>query len=55
MRLTVWILGRELLSIALNDPADTIEPDDPGSITSIPIGFTPTPGDQRWEPGIHYE
>lgn len=58
MRLSLWFLGHELFAIDLSgdDQAeDNPEADLSGGTTySTPIGFTPSPGDQRWESGVDY-
>lgn len=59
MRVTVRVLGLELLSIeASTDDAESPSPDSDlsgGTTYSTPIGFTPSPGDQRYETGVDYE
>ena len=51
MRLTVRVLGREVLTID-TDHDDRQSQPDRGDCTTYPIGFTPSPGDQRWERGL---
>lgn len=51
MRLTIRFLGLELFTLEASTD-DT--PDDGaelagGTTSAMPMGFTPTPGDQRWE------
>lgn len=53
MRLTIRILGLEILQ--LEATTDDDNGTDPGDCTTTPIGFTPTPGDQRWEPGTDHQ
>lgn len=48
MRLVIRILGTEVLAIETGPEA---KDDGPGDCTTQPIGFTPSPGDQRWERG----
>lgn len=46
MQLTIRILGLEMLHVELCDPA----PEDTATdCTTYPLGFTASPGDQRWE------
>lgn len=48
MRLSVTLLGLDLLSIEVTtDQSD----DGPGDCTTMPVGFTASHGDQRWERG----
>ena len=53
MRLTVRLFGLDLLDVELSTetPAeDDVERDLSGGTTaSMPMGFTASPGDQRWE------
>lgn len=50
MRAELAALG---LRLRLEFGPDEDEDDtDPGDCTSTPIGFTPSPGDQRWEAGL---
>ena len=51
MRLTVHILGREVLTIDTDRDDQQSQPDR-GDCTTMPIGFAPSPGDQRWERGL---
>ena len=50
MILTVRLLGVEVLHVELTDerPAE-LPADGPGDVVSQPVGFTASPGDQRWE------
>lgn len=58
MRLTLRLLGVEVLHIT----TDPLEPDyeddgdalNGGTTPSYPVGFTPTPGDQRLEPAPQF-
>lgn len=50
MRLSVRMLGLEVLTIEASTDDD--QPNGPGDCTTTPIGFAPSPGDQRWEKGI---
>lgn len=52
MRLAITFLGLDLLSIDVTTDTDTDNGTDPGDCTTYPIGFTPSPGDQRWERGL---
>ena len=52
--LTVRLLGVEVLHVDLTDdsadgPGDG-PGDVPGDVVSQPVGFVPSPGEQRWEP-----
>lgn len=53
MRLTLRVLGLDLLDVEFTtDSADDAERDlSGGSTTADFIGFTPSSGTQRWEPG----
>ena len=57
MRLVVRILGAEVFAIETGaEPEDDTERDLSGGTTAAyPVGFTPSPGDQRWEPSAGYE
>lgn len=46
MRLTLRALGLTLLDLSINE--DEYADDDPGSITTYPVGFVAPHGDQRW-------
>ena len=59
MRLTIRVLGLELINIEANtnDTEEAAEEDvwrdlSGGTTSSYPIGFTPSWGDQAWEPGV---
>jgi hypothetical protein len=57
MRLAIRVLGLELVSVeASTDPEPEALEDEDGAydVVSTPIGFAPTPGDQRWEPCADY-
>lgn len=53
MNLTVRVLGLELFSldISTEDAAEDGAELAGGATTSYPLGFTASPGDQRWESG----
>lgn len=51
VRLTIRVLGCEVLHID-TDRDDRQSQPDRGDCTTYPIGFTPSPGDQRWERGL---
>ena len=46
MRLTIRLLGTEVLHISTE--ADDAGNDGSGDVTTYPVGFAPSPGDQRW-------
>lgn len=48
MRLTIRILGQEVLAIDTNPDSPSPEPDFAGDVTTQALGFCPSPGDQRW-------
>ena len=50
MILTVRLLGVEVLHVDLTDDSADGPGDVPGDVVSQPVGFVPSPGDQRWEP-----
>lgn len=55
MRLSFWFLGVELFDADGGGAEQDPEADLSGGTTaSYPIGFTPSPGDQRWESGVDY-
>ena len=47
--LTVRLLGVEVLHVELTDDSADGPGDGPGDVVSQPVGFVPSPGDQRWE------
>ena len=47
--LTVRLLGVEVLHVDLTDDSADGPGDGPGDVVSQPVGFTASPGDQRWE------
>lgn len=49
MRLALTVLGIDLLTIEISTDQDNGT--DAGDCTSQPLGFTPSPGDQRWDRG----
>ena len=49
MILTVRLLGVEVLHVDLTDDSADGPGDVPGDVVSQPVGFVPSPGDQRWE------
>ena len=51
MRLTIRFLGLDLLTIEASTDDDQDNGTDRGDCTTQPIGFAPSPGDQRWESG----
>ena len=59
MRLTVRVLGLDLLDVEIStDDAESASPNadlSGGTTSSYPIGFTPSPGDQRWEKGVELQ
>lgn len=55
MRLTVRILGCEVFHISNETEPDDTERDlSGGTLTSTPVGFTASWGDQRWDSGAEY-
>lgn len=57
MRFVVRLLGTEVFAIETgpedeDDPARDLSG---GTLSSYPVGFTPSPGDQRWESSADYE
>jgi hypothetical protein len=48
MRLVIRILGAEVIAIETGPET----PPGPGDCTTHPVGFVPSPGDQRWEKGV---
>lgn len=48
MNLTIRILGAEVFHLSTEDSAD----EGPADCMTTPMGFVPTPGDQRWEKGL---
>jgi hypothetical protein len=58
MRLSIRVLGLDLLDVEVStDDAETEDDSDlsDGTTSSYPIGFTHSPGDQRWERGVEYQ
>jgi len=61
MRLSIRFLGLDLLDLDLSTDSPSPEPDDRardlsgGTTAAYPVGFTPSPGDQRWEKGLDLE
>lgn len=51
MRLSITLLGLDLLSIDVSTDGSSDNGTDPGDCTSYPVGFAPQAGDQRWESG----
>jgi len=53
MRVTLRILGLALIDLEASTEDTPIADDwtDSGTTTATPIGFSPSPGDQRWEAG----
>lgn len=54
MRLTVRLLGLELLSVEASTEDEVAEEGAElagGTTSAYPLGFTLSPGDQRWEHG----
>lgn len=51
MRFILHFLGLEILDVEISTGTELDEPEPParGEVTSFPVGFTPSPGDQRWE------
>jgi hypothetical protein len=54
MRLAITLFGLDLLTVDIAS-ADGDNSTDPGDCTSFPVGFTATPGDQRWERSAELE
>ena len=59
MRLTIRLLGLELLSVEASTDEDQAEDDKArdlsgGTVGSMPVGFTNSWGDQRWEQGVEH-
>jgi hypothetical protein len=58
VRLTLRFLGLDLLDIEVTTDSPSPEPDprdlSGGTTSSTPMGFTPSYGDQRWEPGVEH-
>lgn len=56
MRLSVRVFGLELLTIeaSTEDVEEATEGAElaGGATTAYPLGFTASPGDQRWETGV---
>lgn len=50
MRVAVTILGLDLLTLEITTTT-TEQQADAGDCTSYPVGFTASPGDQRWDRG----
>ena len=50
MRLAITILGLDALTIEISTH-DSDNGTDPGDCTTMPLGFAPSPGDQRWQAG----
>lgn len=46
MRLTLSLFGHEIIAISTDTD---VEYEEPGDCTTQPIGFAPSPGDQRWQ------
>jgi hypothetical protein len=57
MQLTVRLFGLEFFHVELceSDEAGEDVPADRGYLTAAPVGFTPSPGDQRWEKPVREE
>jgi hypothetical protein len=51
VRLAITVLGLDLFAIDITTDAPSPAPDGPGDCTTMPLGFTASPGDQRWEAG----
>jgi hypothetical protein len=52
VRLSVWFFGVEVFAVGSDaGEMELVDLDEPGSWTSMPVGFAPSPGDQRWESG----
>lgn len=51
MRLAITVLGRDLLTLEITTTTTEQQADGPGDCTSYPVGFTASPGDQRWDRG----
>lgn len=55
MRLTIRVLGCEVLHLSTDDEPEVEHEVGPGDCTSYPVGFMASPGDQRWEKGVDLE
>lgn len=56
--LTIRVLGFELLHITSGEDEVVYTEGTElagGTTSAYPIGFSPSPGDQRWEPGVECE
>lgn len=53
MRLTLRLLGTEVLHLSNERDDDALE--DRGDLASMPVGFSPQSGDQRWDKPIREE
>jgi hypothetical protein len=52
MRVSIRLLGLDLLDVEISTDGEQPSPDTDlsgGTSSSYPIGFTPSPGDQRYE------
>jgi len=52
VRIVLRVLGVDVLEVTTEPPDDGPPPGAKGDVTTIPVGFTPTPPDQRWEHGL---
>lgn len=48
MRFTLCALGLTLIDVELTQHDDGEHETDDGSVTTYPLGFVASPGDQRW-------
>jgi hypothetical protein len=62
VRLSIRLFGLDLLDVEVSTDSPSPEPEDDtardlsgGTAYSTPIGFTPSPGDQRWERGTEHQ
>jgi hypothetical protein len=61
MRLVIRVMGLDLLDVELTTATEPEAEDDPaaalngGSTGAMPMGFTPSPGDQRWQKSAELE
>lgn len=55
MRITLRVLGLEMLDLSITTDDQGQDIDEPGDCLSSPVGFTLDPGDQRWQSGVDFQ